>query len=298
MSNYPIVPGPLYDAPRYPGRGYPPRRGEDRPGLSTWGRLAKGGSLGKSSVLVYDGTNNADQVAAVQVLQLEGDDLDALQLCITLLPPRVFPISFADLPNDPQNLTTSADNNEVPASDFPGTGAPINWPPFEAVVEWGVGGCRARAFVDYLDGVSFNVIASFVRVYAAITQGPAGGLSNTSAAYQLAAFVGPGWARTGTAQKTIYLGTILNAGASPVIAVPPFARRVTVIGCDTTTPPNLTAGTIRFSQSPDGNQNVGNFFFNGNQPLSFPVPNGGQYFFVENTIGVSALMAAVFELGI
>jgi hypothetical protein len=260
--------------------------------------MAKGGALGKSSILVYNGTDSAEQVAAVQVLQVEGDDLDATQLCITLLPPRVVPIEFAELPSNPQDLTTSADTNEIPASDFPGTGAPIAWPPFEAVIEWGVGGARARAFVDYLNGVTLNVIASFVRVYGAITQGPSAGLANTSAAYQLSAFVGPGWTRTGTAQRTVYTGPIVNTGSSPVITVPPFARRVTVIGCDTTTPPNLTACTIRFAQSPDGSNNVGNFFCNGNQPIPFPVPNGGQYFSVENTTGVEIQMAAVFELGI
>ena len=301
MSNYPIVPGPLYDAPRYPGRGYPPRRGEDRPGLSTWGRLAKGGSPGKSSVLVYDGTNSADQVAAVQIAQLEGDDLDATQLCITLLPPRVIPIAFADLPDDPQNLTTSADANEVPASAFPGTGASIAWPPFEAVVEWGVGGCSARAYVDYLSGTTLNVIASFVRVYAAIAQGPSAGLANTSAAYQLSAFIGPGWTRTGTAQKTIFTDVIGNNASSAVITTPPFARKVTVAGCDTTTPPNLANGWIRFWQDPAGTENVGNYFFNANQPASFPVPNGGAYFSVENTTGEPGggmQMAAIFELGI
>ena len=42
--------GPLYGEPIYPGNGYPPNPGENRPGLSPWGRLAMGQTLGKSSI--------------------------------------------------------------------------------------------------------------------------------------------------------------------------------------------------------------------------------------------------------
>ena len=289
-------PGPLYDGPIYPDNGYPPRRGEDRPMLSPWGRFSKQGMPGKSSIIVYNGGNNADQFAGVQVLEIQGDDADACQCCITLLPPRVIPIAFADLQTNPQDLTTSADNNEVPATDFPGTALPIAWPPFEAVVEWGVGGTRARAFVDYLNGTTFNVIASFVRVYAAVTQGPSAGLANTSAAYQLSAFVGPGWTKTGTAQRTVFCGEIASSASGPVVTVPPFARRVTIAGA--TLPSNITAAYIEFSQSPDGTNPVGGFFINGNQPNTFPVPNGGMYFSIFNQTGVTIQLAAIFELGL
>jgi hypothetical protein len=289
-------PNPLYDGPIYPDNGYPPRRGENRPGLSPWGRFSKQGSPGKSSIIVYNGTDNGDQVASVQVLQLEGDDADACQCCITLLPPRVSTIEYALLQTDPQNLTTTLDSNEVPTGVFPGTALPIAWPPFEAVIEWGIGGARARAYVDFLNGTTLNVIASFVRVYGAVAQGPGVDLANTSAAYQLSAFVGPGWTKTGTAQKTVFVGEIANEASSAVVTVPPFARRVTIAGA--AVPPNITVGYITFSQSPDGTNPVGSFIVNGNQPNTFPVPAAGQYFSLFNQTGALIQMAAIFELSI
>ena len=40
------LPRPLHVEPVYPGNGLPPRPGEDRPGLSPFGRLAMGQALG------------------------------------------------------------------------------------------------------------------------------------------------------------------------------------------------------------------------------------------------------------
>ncbi len=86
-----------------------------------------------------------------------------------------------------------------------------------------------------------------------------------------------------------------------MFAVPPFARRVTLIGCDPSATPNLTVGYVRFWQSPDGQtggNSVGNVFISANQPGPFPVPNAGQYFSVFNQSGVAMKMAAIFELAI
>ncbi len=142
-------PGPLYDGTIYPGNGYPPNPGEDRPGFSPFGRLAKGQPLGKSSILIYNGESSRDrQPAAVDMITVEGDDLDAHQLIVTLAPPRVVPRAFALLPIDQQNLSGEQTNAEITAGNFPGTAAPIAWPPLEAIVEFGVRGAQAQAVVD------------------------------------------------------------------------------------------------------------------------------------------------------
>ncbi len=303
QSRYPH-PGPLSREPIYPAHGYPPNKGEDRPGLSPFGRLAKGQPLGKSSLLFYDGGSNAEQPAAVPMLQVEGDDLDATQLLITLAPPRVIALSLAEARAEMvrlggQNLSGEQTNALVSASDFPGTSSPIQWPPFEAVIEWGVKGASARAQVDFVNGATLSVVASFVRVFGAVTQGPASGdISGTSAVYYLAAFVGPGYTRTGVARKTVYVGTIADSDTSDVFDIPPFASKATVYGSDNDSPPALSAGFLRFWQRPDGANNVGNAYFNGNQPVAFDIPNGAQYFSVFNQSSKAMKLSVVFELNI
>jgi len=100
------VPRPLHVEPLYPGNGLPPRPGEDRPGLSPFGRLAMGQLLGKSSILIYNENGSVVQQAPVDMINVEGDDLDAQQLVVTLHPPRVIPLSFEEVSNtlDQQNL--------------------------------------------------------------------------------------------------------------------------------------------------------------------------------------------------
>lgn len=303
LDRYPRQ-GPLYDRPIYPGNGYPANPGEDRPGLSAFGRLAKGGATGKSSILIYNGdSSRLVQPAAVPMLQLEGDDLDACQLCITLAPPRVIAIPFADLDGIAQQvLTGEQDNASVDTGNFPGTASPIAWPPLEAIIEWGVKGTAARAVVDFVNGVTVNVIASYLRVYAAVTQNEASGeISGTSAAYYLAAFVGPGWTKTGTAQRTVYVGTVDDADESDVFDVPKFARRAYLVGCDASVTPAVVAGFLRFWQSPDGQaggNSTGTFFQNSNQPVAFDIPAGSAYFSVYNQSGVDMRMNVVFELAL
>lgn len=296
----PIATGPMDDEPIYPGQGYPADPRQDRPGGSPFGRLAKGNPLGKSSIMIYDNDSNAIQPAAVPMLTLEGDDMDACQLVITLAPPRVIALPFSSLSElDVQNLSGEQDNSEVPDTNFPGSGVPIQWPPLEAVIEWGVGGAASKATVDYANGVVLSVVASYLRVHAVVTQNADdNNIDGTSAAYWLSAFVGPGYARD-NARRTIFVGTPANNAESARFAVPPFARRAWVFGNDTTSPvPALTVGTLRFWQSPSGNTCVANYFVNGNQPASFDVPQAGQYFSVVNQTGAAVRLGVIFELSL
>jgi len=288
----------LYGGPIYPGNGYPPRPGEDRPGLSPFGRLAMGQTLGKSSILVYDHHLDRVQQAPVDMITVEGDDLDSWQLVLTLHPPRVIPLPFHEVQErlDQQNLTGEQTNSEVTVHDFPGTDRSVKWPPLEARIEFGTGGVSAEAIVDYTNGVTLTVQASYLRVNALISQTrKSGDIFGTSAAYYLAAHVGPGFAES-HAQRTIFVGEVPTAIESDVFDVPKFAKIATLVGARRHATPTLTIGWIRFFQSPDGHDGVGDFFVSGQTHVE--VPNAAQYFSVLNQSGHHMKMSVVFELSL
>ncbi len=298
----PRLPRRLHVDPIYPGNGLPPRPGEDRPGLSPFGRLATGQCLGKSSILIYDHRVDAVQQAGVDMIVVQGDDLDAWQLAVTLHPPRVIPIPFDDVTFrlDQQNITGEQANSEVTPHDFPGTDKPIRWPPLEALVEFGVGGVNTKIVVDYVNGVTFSVIASYLRVHALVTQSrDSGDIFGTSAAYYLAAHVGPGF-HEGHVQRTIFVGDVDDHEESSVFDLPNFAKVAVLIGCRRHhhyRSPTLTIGWIRFWQSPDGTNCVGDFFVSDHQSR-VEVPNAAQYFSVFNESGHKMKMSVIFELAL
>lgn len=294
-----IRPGPMDGRPRVPGRTLPPNPGEDREGGSPFGRLARGCALGKSSILVYDASAEDVQEAGVDMIVVEGDDLDACQMIVTLAPPRVIPIAFADLPLDSQNLSGEMTNVEVGDNNFPGTGSPVAWPPLEVLIEWGVKGARAAAVADFVNGMTISVVASYLRVRALVTQSEDnGGITGTSAAYYLAAFVGPGMPVFAIPRRTVYVGQIANANESAIFTVPKFAQKAYVVGSTSGIPPIVTAGYLRFFQDAAGAKGVGDLFINGNQPTPFDVPNGAMYFAVYNQSGSPMSFAAIFELAL
>lgn len=295
----PRVPRLLHTEPTYPGNGLPPRPGEDRPGLSPFGRLAMGGLLGKSSILIYDHHADVVQQAPVDMIVVEGDNLDAIQLSLTLHPPRVIPIAFCELPLDLQNVTGEQANSEISVCDFPGTKDPIRWPPLEALIEFGVGGVSTKVIVDYLNGVTFSVTASYLRVSALITQTKhCGDIYGTSAAYHLAAHVGPGFAES-HAQRTVFVGDVDDHDESDVFDVPRFGKVAALIGCRDHhhKSPTLTIGWIRFWQDPKGKHCVGDFYVSDHQSR-VEVPNAAQYFSVHNESGHEMKMSVIFELAL
>lgn len=287
--------GPLYGGPDYPGHGYPPRRGDDRPAGSAWGRLCRGGALGKKASLVYDADATVPHLS-LPILQLNGDDADAQQVVVTLSTPGVVAQPFTSLLRfNAQNLSGSQDNAQVTTGNFPGDGAPISWPPIEAVIEWGVGGHSSKAVVDFVNGATVGLTASWLRVSAVVTNDP--GVSGTRGVYEIAAFVGPGYARGG-AQRTKYMDSV-NAGAeSARFPVPSFAKRAYVVGRVEGATPPVTAATLRLWQSPSGTGNVGNFVFSGADHRPCDVPAGSAYASVVNQMGVTAKFCIVYDLAI
>jgi hypothetical protein len=291
---------------RYPGHGLPERQQNTVPRMPGWSRLAKDAPLGQKTNIFYNPHVNKFQTDPVQILQLPGDegtDLDATQIQLVLAPPRAIPREVIYLPADIQGMTGEFDNAAMASfGTYPGGIHPIAWPPFIYVVEWGVGGTRVRAEIDAVNGASVNLTASFVRVYGAVALDAIEGAPNpgTEGVYTLAAFVGPGFPREGSAQRTVFLGELTAAGtpdqSSEIFATPPLAKDVTVLS--NAGFGNVTAGYVTFSQDPGGLNPVATYFVNGNQPGSFRVPNGGAYFQVQSGLGVSAYFSAVFGLSI
>lgn len=293
--------GPLHGGLVYPTHGVPPRRGEDRPGLSPWGRLCRGQPLGKKTVLVYNAQDTRQQSATVPILKVEGDDMDAQPVMVTLLPPLVIPLAFAPslfLSAGVQNLT-GEQNNLQNTGNFPGLATPAQWPPFEAIIEWGVGGASARASVDFVNGATVaNLTASWIRVHAAVPRDTP--VTGTSAAYVLSAFVGPspGAGAIGLAQRTIWVGDVAANSESAAFPVPRFSRRAYVVGADPAAAPATTSATLRFWQDSAKTSNVGNFVINGGQPLPFDVPNGAMFASVLSGMGVEVRFGIAYDLAI
>jgi hypothetical protein len=295
------LPRPLVVEPIYPGNGLPPRPGENRPGLSPFGRLAMGQCLGKSSILIYDHHEDGVQQAPVDMISVQGDDLDAQQLILTLHPPRVIPLSFDQISErlDQQNITGEQTNSEVTPDHFPGIDEPIRWPPLEALVEFGVGGVSTKVVVDYMNGVTLSVSASYLRVSGLVTQSRRNGdVFGTSAAYYLAAHVGPGFAES-HAQRTIFVGDVDDKDECEALDVPKLAKIATLVGCrhHHHRSPTRTIGWIRFWQSPNGTNCVGDFFVSDHQSR-VEVPNAAQYFSVFNESGHKMKMSVIFELAL
>jgi hypothetical protein len=288
----------LETEPIYPGNGLPPRPNEDRPGLTPFGRLAMGQLLGHSSILIYDHNVSSVQPALTDMIGVEGDDLDACQLVVTLHPPRVIPRAFCEVTArlDQQNITGEQTNAEVSICDFPGEKKPIRWPPLEALVEFGVGGCSSRVVVDYLNGVTLSVVASYVRVCALVSQ--THDIRGTNAAYYLASHIGPGFAEC-HAQRTIFIGDVKKDNESDVFDVPKFAKVAVLMGTRSHhhKTPTLTKGWIRFWQSPDGTNGVGDVFVSDHE-TRVEVPNAAQYFSVFNESGHEMKMSVIFELAL
>jgi hypothetical protein len=260
-----------------------------------------GQNLGKSSILVYDRRVDAVQPAPVDMVNITGDDLDACQLILTLHPPRVIPLPFDEIMTrlDQQNFSGEQTNSEVTTENFPGTNSPIRWPPLEASIVFGTGGVNTEVVVDYINGVTLSVTASFLRVHALVTQSKANGdIVGTSAAYYLAAHVGPGFAE-GYAQRTIFVGAVDDDSESCVFDLPKLAKVAKLSGRQDHhhRHPVPTIGWIRFWQSPSGHNGLGDFFVADHQ-CRVEVPNGALYFSVFNESGHKMKLSVIFELAL
>jgi len=203
---------------------------------------------------------------------------------------------------DQQNLTGEQTNAEVTTGHFPGSHRPMRWPPLEALIEFGTGGVSTQVIVDYVNGVTLPVVASYVRAHALISQSRKDGdIYGTSAAYYLAAHAGPGFSAH-RAQRTVFVGKVDDNSESEAFDVPKFGKVAFISGRrthhgDGNHTPVIAAGWIRFFQSADGTGPVGDFFVSSYMSR-VEVPNAGLYFSCYNQSGHEMNLAVVFELGL
>jgi len=300
---------PLFDPVLSPGHGgLRPRAIDDDVdnAKSPWARLSAGQSVGAQTNIQYDASETELQSAMTNLFELRGSDADAMQLQVTLASPAAIPRSAAQVAAtlDRANATGALVNAEMGGGFYPGLAHSIIWPPISALVRWGVGGARFEAIVDYVNGTVINVPASTLDVLPIITP-DAANQPGTSGLYNLKGLVHPGLPRASAARRTIQIGVLTLDEESSVFATPAFASRVTVFGCDQSpnVVPGVTVAYLRFWQDPQGTVNIGNFLVNGNQPVSFEVPNGGAYFTIVSqtspaTAGQDVTFGACFNLAI
>jgi len=269
--------------------------------LSAFGRLSKSNTFGISAVLIYDKHGNPAQNAVTDLIALNGDNADASQLLVTLHPPRVIPSSTEGQRLDIQNITGEMGNAEAVLSEFldeDGDSHPIQWPPFDAVIEYGTGGTSTKFACDFANGMTVAVSGSFLRVHAVVGQGVSGDISGTSAAYRVSAHVGPGFG-VNHITRTIYVGVLNHKEESEVFDVPKFGKRVSLVGTRSNgDDPSVTEGWIRFYQSPNGHHRVADFFFDKTTPPTVEFPSGAAYFSVLNKSGHHMKMSVIFGLAL
>lgn len=281
----PLIPPPVEHA-------YLPDNPE-RFGQTAWERLIRGRPIGKRIVFEYAPGDEDDQFAPIEFFQLSGEDRDACQMRVVLSSPTIVKVSADNLAGiNLQNLSGEYFNNTIGTADFPGTGDPVIWPPISALIEWGTN-AKTHAICDARNGCPINVSASWLRVRGLITP-DAANVPGTPGAYVMSAFASPGWCDGESATRTIFVGTVDATDASDVFAVPPFARRATVVGMDNTGV--IETSYLNFWQSPDGTHPIGSYFTNGNQPGPFRVPNGAQYFSI--LAGATSAYAVLFDLSL
>lgn len=280
----------------------PSGNGADGRPLSEWGMLARGKTLGKRCVVVFNNptiappgqTGTPANNSPVNMLEVKGDDEYAMPLTLTLTPPQFFPVGTT-IPADPQNLSGSQTNidelnNAVAAS--PDLANPI------VIIQWGVGGVSHQAICDIFNGLCVNITASWVRVQGAVEARNGG---QTNLAYQLGATLGPGQPKDKNAQRTFFVGSLGDGVESSVFPVPAFAKSVYITGGAMVAGTTIFLGSIRFFSNnlgAAGTAGIAQFSQSGFNQVPIPIPNGGYYFSVINQAGEAARLHAIFELGI
>lgn len=252
--------------------------------LSEWGLLAKGKTLGKSANVSFSSAGGLARFSPINVLELRGEDENALPLSLLMAPPRIAALGIPT--GDIQQLSTS-----YPMDNLPGIVSAAN--PV-ALLEWGVGGLSLQAVVDIHNGLAVNLSTSFLRVSVGIEETDT---TNTSVVYQLASMVGPGMPKYLGATRTIIVGNVDVGVESGVFNVPRFSRRVHL--CGTQGPGGASfVATIYFYRSRAPANPIAEYLFALNSGTPIPIPNGAYYFTVVSGIPVINSIQAIFELGI
>jgi len=207
-----------------------------------WIQLSHGRTIGKTANILVSAISpligNFARSGLVDLLQIQGKDDNALQLCVTLLPPIAIPGSQFPGGVPPTDGTildaTGARSNDDIYLHPPIGGADFAWLPLVAKAEWGIGGVQTSVECDFLYGLVLNVCASWLRI-SIFKDYSFEGLMIPPNVISLGAFVGPGYPKANNAQRTLNVGsvTIAVAGAPNVPGFP-------VKGYNASNPPTFT----------------------------------------------------------
>lgn len=265
--------------------------------VTDWELLSAGFGLGKRAVFHHSAVAPLLSTDVVNFLEIRGDDRRAMQLSVTLSPPRFSkPADVAPYLASGRNLQDFpgpwCDNGEVELATGPTT------PNLCAFVEWGIGGVSERAAVDMSNGLCINLQTSFLRIGGFIEQPFA---LTSQVFYELSAFVGPGTPKGNrNATKTVIAPILLAGIESAIMRVPRFAREVII--ASVATPPSvaLSPVTIVFYRGPVGGGVNPIARYTWSQALGaidrVPVPNGSLFFTLQ--CAAEQLATPIFELAI
>jgi hypothetical protein len=321
----------------YPGRGFPVP--EQHHGGVPSGRpetlysmLAAGRSLGKKVNIAT--TQQGALASFVNCLEVKGPDEAAMNLHLSLTPPKILPFGAPGEITNAQALDLL--NRQAASGTLSNASAiaqNVSWARLIAVLEWGIGGLANDSVeVDIMNGLNVNVSASFLRVGVRFDQFPdlLGVPQGDLALYELGAFVGPGWAKQRNAQRSIQFpllgptGTGVNgkAAMSSIVPIPRYATSVRMIASAPSTfgqgllpvlpqtgwfaqvifyssPGPGIGATPDITQSPVPNQvGAATVIDNGSAGLSIPIPNGAYFASVLNGTGEFMQPTLIFDLGI
>lgn len=166
----------------------------------------------------------------------------------------------------------------------------------DGVLTFGIGGASFQAEFDWLQGVSFAVAASFVRVAARVTYATPAADAKLALAAALAYGPAPG-GNFSPLRKTIELGTIANGATSAAQDIPAFASGATLTTGGTAAP-NLRlrflSGTREATFDMTSRANTSN-----QADAQFVVPGWAERFTVENLAGAPVdNVNAIFSLAL
>lgn len=270
--------------------------GGPSPSESDWSRLSRGQTLGKRVVVQMVPAQGEIVAAPVNMLTVGNEsDETAMNLGLTLHPPEIITIP-GTLPDNIQSASGEQDN--IARLGDGGT----NWPLMQALVEWGIGGVQGQATVDFVNGATMNLQASWVRVGAIIIND--GFL--TRGVMVVRAQLGPSHSAPSRAQTTVLMDDIVAHGLiGNIFPIPRYAKDVNILLNNIAAAvqpdfdiiffrgPNVAAplaGRAIYSSAASG-------VFRYGEPC--PIPDGAFYYAIRNTQAAQgATYRAVFNLAI
>lgn len=306
-----------------------------------WTALIQDKTIGKKIAIAAQGSDSGIiQGNSLNILQISAPNEFAQQLQLVLSSPHLvsqyqFPGGVVPMDGSIQDASGDRDNYDFYL--HPSDSNNISWMQAIAVIEWGIGGVQYKAEVDFLNGLCINLVASWVRVGAFIDAINTDGTVVDGGAYIFSAFVGPGYPKANNAQRTFYVGSLLNVGDSSggfssdfgypqkgygnifntdptlpplngfanLYPIPYFAKLASVIAMHGDTlsfglPLSPWDVSLVFFRDVRATNPLGHYHFTPDVREPCRIPNGAMYFSVHNNLGnpITSPVSVIFDLAI